>query len=166
MLNDLEFDCRQRQGVLLFSKTPRPTLKPTTYSSIGTSGSFPKDKGAEAWRWLLISIFCLGKERIELYFTPTYAFIACTGITLPFLLMSNILFNLPCFLACLNAVTFCRVNFSCCPSYTPNACDETNSCSWTYVVVNYYQHIKQRKSRFKTCLNADWAVWAVIVISS
>jgi hypothetical protein len=30
-------------------------------------GSFPEDKGAEAWRWLLISILCLGKERKALY---------------------------------------------------------------------------------------------------
>ena len=48
-LNDLGFECRQRQVVLLFSKTPRPTLEPTTSSSTGTLDSFPKEKGAEAW---------------------------------------------------------------------------------------------------------------------
>jgi len=47
-LNDLGYDCRQRQGVLLFSKTPKPTLEPTTSSSIGTAGSFHEDKGTEA----------------------------------------------------------------------------------------------------------------------
>jgi hypothetical protein len=48
LLNDLGFDCQQRQGVLLLSKTPRPTLEPTTTSSIGTLGSLAEDKGAEA----------------------------------------------------------------------------------------------------------------------
>jgi hypothetical protein len=48
VMYDLGFDCRLRQRGILFSKTPRPTLEPTTSSSVGTLGSFPEDKGAEA----------------------------------------------------------------------------------------------------------------------
>jgi len=48
VLNDLGFDSWHRQGALLFSITPRPTLKSTTHSSNGTSRSFLEDKGAEA----------------------------------------------------------------------------------------------------------------------
>jgi hypothetical protein len=48
VLSDLGFDCRQRQDVLLISKTPRPTLELTTSSSVGNSGSFSEGTWTEA----------------------------------------------------------------------------------------------------------------------
>jgi hypothetical protein len=66
-LDRMEFESWWGQNCLLFHIVQSGSGAHLAYYSVGTSGSFPRCKGAEAWSWPLASNLCWGKWNIEVY---------------------------------------------------------------------------------------------------